>query len=52
MIFFTLPNRSSGTKPWAYNRNEYQKQKKMFLRSRARPVSKADSLTATREPFV
>jgi hypothetical protein len=30
----------------ASNRNEYQKQKIMFLGSRARPVRKADNLTA------
>jgi hypothetical protein len=36
----------------AYNRNEYQKQKELFLESRARPVRKADNLTAIREPIV
>jgi hypothetical protein len=36
----------------ASNRNEYQKQKIMFLRSRARPVRKADNLTAICEPIV
>jgi hypothetical protein len=33
------------------NRNEYQKQKEMFLGSRARLVSKADHLTAIYEPI-
>jgi hypothetical protein len=36
----------------ASNRNEYQKQKIMFLASRARPVRKADKLAAIREPIV
>jgi hypothetical protein len=34
----------------ATNRNEYQKQKVMFLESRARPVRKADNLTTIFEP--
>jgi hypothetical protein len=34
------------------NRNEYQKQKIMFLGSRARPVHSADNLTAVCEPTV
>jgi hypothetical protein len=36
----------------ASNRNEYQKQKKLFLRSKARPARKADNLTAICEPIV
>jgi hypothetical protein len=36
----------------ASNRNEYQKQKKMFRRSRERPALKADNLTAIFEPIV
>jgi hypothetical protein len=36
----------------ASNRNEYHKQKKMFLGSRARPVRKADNLTVICEPTV
>jgi hypothetical protein len=36
----------------ASNRNEYQKQKIMFLGSRERPVSKADNLTAISETTV
>jgi hypothetical protein len=39
--------------PGAYSasdRNEYQKQKKMFLGSIARPALKADNLTAICEP--
>jgi hypothetical protein len=34
------------------NRNEYQKQKNIFLRIKARPVSKVDKLTAICEPIV
>jgi hypothetical protein len=33
-------------------RNEYKKQQKVFLGSRARPVRKADNLTAIYEPVV
>jgi hypothetical protein len=36
----------------ASNRNEYQKQKKMFLGSRAQPVRVADNLTTICEPIV
>jgi hypothetical protein len=36
----------------ASNRNEYQKQKKMFLGSRARPAPKADKLTTICELIV
>jgi hypothetical protein len=36
----------------ASNRNEYKKQKKMFLWSKARPVRKAYILTAISEPIV
>jgi hypothetical protein len=41
--------------PGAYSasdRNEYQKQKIMFLGSRARPVHQADNLTTICEPTV
>jgi hypothetical protein len=41
--------------PGAYsasNRNEYQKQKIMFLGSKARPVRRADNLTAICEAIV
>jgi hypothetical protein len=34
------------------NRNEYQKQKKMFLWSRARPTLKTENFTAFCEPIV
>jgi hypothetical protein len=34
------------------NRNEYQKQKIIFLPSRARPVHKVDNITAICEPTV
>jgi hypothetical protein len=36
----------------ASNRNEYQEQRKMFLRSRSRPVRRADNLTAICVPIV
>jgi hypothetical protein len=36
----------------ASNRNEYQKQKKLFLERRERPVRKADKVTALRDPIV
>jgi hypothetical protein len=36
----------------AFNKNEYQKQKKMFVESRALPVRRADNLTAICEPIV
>jgi hypothetical protein len=36
----------------ATNRNEYQKKKKMLLRSRARPVRRTDKPTAITEPTV
>jgi hypothetical protein len=35
----------------ASNRNEYQKQKIMFLGSKARPVRRGDKFTATRKPI-
>jgi hypothetical protein len=36
----------------ASKRNEYQRQKIMFLRSRARPVRRVDNLAAICEPIV
>jgi hypothetical protein len=36
----------------AADRNEYQKKKRVFLESRARPVRMADNLTAICEPIV
>jgi hypothetical protein len=36
----------------ASNRNEYQKQKKMFIGSRVRPVCEVDTLTAICESIV
>jgi hypothetical protein len=36
----------------ASRRDEYQKQKIIFLGSRALPVRKADNLTTIREPIV
>jgi hypothetical protein len=52
---FKLPNPPGRTRPWSSlspNRNEYQKQRKMFLGSRAWPVHSADNLTAICEPTV
>jgi hypothetical protein len=53
--FSNLPNPSSRTRPGVYSVfkiNEYQKQKKMFLGSRARPVCVADNITTICEPIV
>jgi hypothetical protein len=36
----------------AFNKNEYQKQKKKFLVSRVQPVHKADNLTVICEPIM
>jgi hypothetical protein len=36
----------------ASNRNEYQKQKTIFLGSSARPMREADNLTALCEPII
>jgi hypothetical protein len=49
--FFNLPNPSSCTRHSTSNRNEYRKQKKMVLWSRARPVRRAHSLTTISEPI-
>jgi hypothetical protein len=51
---FSWPNPSSLIMPlWLTqsNRNEYHEQKEMFLGSIARPVRKADNLTAVCEPI-
>jgi hypothetical protein len=51
-MFFNFPNPLSCTRPSVCSRNEYQKQKKkMFLASKARPVRKANNLTAICEPI-
>jgi hypothetical protein len=51
-IYLILPS-ALGPKVYsASNRNEYRKQKKMFLGSRARPVREADNFTAIYEPIV
>jgi hypothetical protein len=50
---YLIPPAALGPKVYsASNRIEYQKQKIMFLGSRARPVRKADNLTAICEPIV
>jgi hypothetical protein len=36
----------------ASNKNEYQKQKTMFMGSRTQPARKADNITAIYEPIV
>jgi hypothetical protein len=51
-IYLILPAALGPEVYSAYNRNEYRKQKKMFLESRALPVRRADSLTAFCEPTV
>jgi hypothetical protein len=55
-FFFNLPKLSSHIMPFgvysASNRNEYQKQKNNVSGSRARPVRRADNLTAVFEPSV
>jgi hypothetical protein len=55
IIFFNWTDPFSRTRPRGYearNRNEYQKQNKMFLGSRARPARKADNFTAICELIV
>jgi hypothetical protein len=51
-IYLILPAALGSGVYAASNRNEYQKQKKMFLWSRSRPALKADNLTAICEPIV
>jgi hypothetical protein len=51
-IYLILP---AALGPWVYsafNRNEYFKQRKMFLGSKARPARKADNLAAICESIV
>jgi hypothetical protein len=48
---FNLPNPCSHTRPWGLL-SLYQKQKKMFLGSRARVVCKVDNFTAVCESNV
>jgi hypothetical protein len=53
--FFNLPNPSGHIRLWGYsasNRNEYQKQKKVFLENKERPVREADGLTLIYVPMV
>jgi hypothetical protein len=51
-IYLILPPAIGTGVPSTPNRNEYQKQKNNILRSRARPVRRADNLTAICEPTV
>jgi hypothetical protein len=50
-IYLILPA-ALGPGVLSASRNEYQQQKKTFLRIRARPVRRADNLTAIYEPIV
>jgi hypothetical protein len=55
MKLINLPILPAALGPGVYSastKNEYQKQKEMFLGSRARPVRKADNLTANCGPIV
>jgi hypothetical protein len=45
-IYLILPTALGPGVYSAYNRNEYQKQKIMFLGSKVRPLRRADNLTA------
>jgi hypothetical protein len=51
-IYLILPGALVPEDYLASNRNEYQKQKKMFLGSRARLARKAENLAAIYEPIV
>jgi hypothetical protein len=51
-IYLILPAAIGPVVYSASNRNAHQKQKTMFLGSRARPVREADNLTAICEPTV
>jgi hypothetical protein len=51
-IYLMLPAALGPGVHSASNRNEYQKQKKMFLGSKARPVRRADNLTTIYKPVV
>jgi hypothetical protein len=55
MNFFNFANRSGRTRPWSYQpltEMSNRSRDLMFLGSRARPVRKADNLTAICEPIV
>jgi hypothetical protein len=51
-IYLILPAALGTGVYLASNRNELQKQKKMFLGTRARPVRMADDLAVICEPIV
>jgi hypothetical protein len=51
-VYLTIPAVLGPGVYLASNGNEYQKQKTMFLESRARPALEADSLTALCEPII
>jgi hypothetical protein len=50
-IYLILPAALGPGAQSASNRNEYQKQKNMFLGSRARPAGRAENFTAICEPI-
>jgi hypothetical protein len=52
MIYLILPAALGSEVHSASNRNEYQKQKNIFLGSRERPVREAGNFTAICEPIV
>jgi hypothetical protein len=51
-IYLIIPAALSPGVHWTLNRNEYQKHKNMFLKSRAQSVHEADSLTIAYDPIV
>jgi hypothetical protein len=51
-VYLILPTALGPGVYSASSTNDYQKHKEMFLESRARPVRKADSFAAIREPSV
>jgi hypothetical protein len=52
LIYLILPAALTPGVYSAYNRNEYQKHKKSYQGSRARPMRKADNTTAICVPIV
>jgi hypothetical protein len=51
-IYLILPAAQGPEVHLTSNRNGYQKQKKMFLGSKVRPVRRANNLTAICEPII
>jgi hypothetical protein len=53
LLIYLILSAALGSRVYsASNGNEYQKEKQMFMGSRARPVRKADNLIAICEPIV